>query len=78
MDNSVFNHSWGRPQDDGPAIRATVLIAYANHFLDNGGEPKAIEYLYRSTLPADSVIKADLEYISHIWQQDSVDLWEEV
>lgn len=78
VDNSVFDHSWGRPQDDGPAIRATVLMAYANEYLTSGGEAKAIEYLYKNSLPADSVIKADLEYVSHNWQQDSVDLWEEV
>jgi glucoamylase len=34
--------------------------------------------LYESTLPAHSIIKADLEYTSHFWNQSGFDLWEEV
>lgn len=78
VDNTPYVGSWGRPQDDGPAIRATVLIAYAKHFLAAGGDPNVIQYLYNHSIPANSVIKADLEYVSHNWEQDSFDLWEEV
>ena len=28
-DGSAFTGSWGRPQRDGPALRATALIAYS-------------------------------------------------
>ena len=34
--------------------------------------------LYHATLPAESVIKADREYISRYWSEDGFDLWEEV
>ncbi|KAM0089039.1 glycoside hydrolase 15 protein [Aspergillus fumigatus] len=30
VDGSAFHGSWGRPQSDGPALRATTLISYAN------------------------------------------------
>lgn len=53
-------------------------MAYANSYLAAGGDSKSIALLYRKALPADSVIKADLEYVSHNWQQESTDLWEEV
>ena len=34
-------------------------------------------YLYESSLPANSTIKADLEYISNHWTELSYDPWEE-
>jgi glucoamylase len=34
--------------------------------------------LYNSKLPAQSVIKADLEYVAKYWSRDGFDLWEEV
>jgi glucoamylase len=33
---------------------------------------------YAVEMPPRSVIKADLEYVSHFWNQSSFDLWEEV
>ena len=29
-----FNDAWGRPQRDGPSLRATALLTYANWLLD--------------------------------------------
>jgi glucoamylase len=37
----------------------------------------AYPYLYDPSLSSDSVIKSDLEYISHHWQDLSFDPWEE-
>jgi glucoamylase len=34
--------------------------------------------LYEAGMPARSVIKADLEYVSHFWNSSGFDLWEEV
>ena len=34
--------------------------------------------LYDARMPADSVIKADLEYIARYWSHSGFDLWEEV
>lgn len=30
IDATAFTGSWGRPQRDGPALRATAMITYAN------------------------------------------------
>lgn len=39
---SAFTGSWGRPQRDGPALRATAMIAYGNYLIvgehDDGDE----------------------------------------
>lgn len=78
VDGSDYNQAWGRPQSDGPAIRASAMIQFANLLLDQGQIAYVQQKLYSPTLPATTLIKADLEYISHHWQDPSFDLWEEV
>lgn len=73
-----FLGPWGRPQNDGPALRAVALIEWAHTLLDRGQETTVREWLYDSTLPAQTVIKADLEYVSNHWRESNFDLWEEV
>ncbi|KAF2473827.1 uncharacterized protein BDR25DRAFT_256741 [Lindgomyces ingoldianus] len=84
-DGSPFVGSWGRPQRDGPALRAITLMAYLRAY--NTSHPSLwasdsgedwFKPLYDPSLPAHSIIKADLEYVSHFWNQSSFDLWEEV
>ncbi|KAI9724020.1 MAG: hypothetical protein M1812_000738 [Candelaria pacifica] len=84
-DGSAFEGSWGRPQRDGPALRALALMAYLrlyNHTYPSlwASEDGKAWYsgLYEPILPADSVIKADLEYTSHHWRDGGFDLWEEM
>jgi glucoamylase len=77
VDGSAYEEDWGRPQNDGPAIRANALIRVANHLLSSGNERLVRTKLYSAKLPADTVIKADLEYISHNWRNFSFDPWEE-
>ncbi|KAJ3417161.1 Glucoamylase, intracellular sporulation-specific [Chytridiales sp. JEL 0842] len=71
---------WGRPQNDGPALRSTTLMKFAEVYMDvkGGAAEKVREYLYRPELPARSPIKIDLEYVAHSWRNPSVELWEEV
>ncbi|KAJ1656649.1 hypothetical protein IWQ61_003818 [Dispira simplex] len=76
MSGSAFWGSWGRPQNDGPAIRAFATIHYGRHWVKQGGG--SWDKLYRSELPATSIIKRDLEYTAHHWQDSSFDIWEEV
>ncbi|KAI9827436.1 MAG: hypothetical protein M1832_004785 [Thelocarpon impressellum] len=66
-----FRGSWGRPQRDGPALRATALIAYARWLIDNG---------YKSTagFVVWPIIRNDLTYVAEYWNQTGFDLWEEV
>ncbi|KAF2019998.1 glycoside hydrolase family 15 protein [Aaosphaeria arxii CBS 175.79] len=85
VDGSAFAGSWGRPQRDGPALRATTLMSYIRAY--NASHPSLwstdqgkswFARFYQATLPANSIIKADLEYVSHSWNQTGFDLWEEV
>ena len=78
VDGTAFNGDWGRPQNDGPALRAMTLIRFAKELLKKGEEKIVRELLYDSSLPATTVIKADLEFVSHHWMEASFDLWEEV
>lgn len=78
VDGSAYTGPWGRPQNDGPALRAASLIRWANVLIGEGEIEFVRKYLYDSRLPAVSVIKKDLEYVSHHWKEKSFDLWEEV
>ena len=69
---------WGRPQNDGPAIRALSLISYAQRLLDVGQKKTVKRLLYDAQLPTQSVIKVDLEYIANQWEKPDFDLWEEI
>jgi glucoamylase len=61
VDGAPYTGPWGRPQNDGPAIRALVLGRLANVLLDEGRWDLVRERLYDGKLPASSVIKADLD-----------------
>ncbi len=79
-DGAAFDAPWGRPQDDGPALRAVTFTRLANFLLDSGAADKVQLVkikLYDSVLPTSSLIKRDLEYVSHNWQKTCFDLWEE-
>jgi glucoamylase len=78
VDGTVNTEPWGRPQNDGPALRAITMIRYANLLLAKGDRAAVIRDLYAAEMPARSVIKTDLEFIAHHWQDACVDLWEEV
>lgn len=78
VNGSPYTGGWGRPQNDGPAIRATVLIAFANKLIEKGETSYVKTRLYDGKLPTDSVIKADLEHVANNWQKNNFDLWEEV
>ncbi|KAF3003613.1 Glucoamylase, intracellular sporulation-specific [Curvularia kusanoi] len=85
VDGTPFTGSWGRPQRDGPALRALTLIHYLREF--NASHPTLwtsslaediFSPFYEASMPPTSAIKADLEYVSHYWNQSGFDLWEEV
>ncbi|CDR99705.1 related to Glucoamylase precursor [Sporisorium scitamineum] len=76
VDGSLFTGPWGRPQNDGPALRASALMAFAKRI--GLGDAFVTGTLYKADLSAGSLIKTDLEYVAHHWQDTSFDLWEEV
>jgi glucoamylase len=78
VNGTAFTEDWGRPQNDGPALEAITLARFADHLLERGKSEFVLKRLYTPELPANSIIKADLEYVSHHWRDQSVDYWEEV
>ena len=46
VDETAFNSPWGRPQRDGPALRATTLIAYSNWLLAKGQNSTVISNIW--------------------------------
>ncbi|MBS1963759.1 MAG: glycoside hydrolase family 15 protein [Bdellovibrionales bacterium] len=78
MNGSAYNEPWGRPQNDGPALRVLALLGLADDLMMGGQKEFVFKHLYAPEMPAHTVIKADLEFVSHHWQDTSFDLWEEV
>ncbi len=77
-DGSSYSLPWGRPQNDGPALRVIALTRHALRLIENGGIDYVKSRLYGGKIPANTVIKRDLEYVSHNWTKHDFDLWEEV
>ncbi|ORZ38793.1 Six-hairpin glycosidase-like protein [Catenaria anguillulae PL171] len=79
VDGRAYMGEWGRPQLDGPALRATTLMRFAQEYLRRGGSIDRVRNdLYRGVLPADTPIKIDLELTSRALGKPNFDLWEEV
>ena len=55
-DGRPFNDDWGRPQNDGPALRAITAIRVAHHLLAQGRRDLVTGALYRAELPALTLI----------------------
>lgn len=68
-DLTQFTGSWGRPQRDGPALRATALVGYYNHLLNTNATTDCGLW---------QIIQNDLNYVAQYWNQTGYDLWEEV
>lgn len=77
IDGSGYKGGWGRPQNDGPALRAITMIKFARLMLAEGNQDFVLKKLYHGVIPADSPIKKDLEYTAHHWREPSFELWEE-
>ena len=71
IDETAFNGDWGRPQRDGPALRSTSIIRFANHLLARGNATWVRNHLW-------PVLKLDLGYVADSWNLTGFDLWEEV
>jgi len=71
VDTSAFTGSWGRPQRDGPALRAIAMIGYSKWLVANGYKSTASSLVW-------PIIRNDLAYVAQYWNQTGFDLWEEV
>jgi hypothetical protein len=58
----TFGINVGRPQRDGPALRATTFMLYANYLIANGN----ITWVTKNLWP---VIKLDLDYVQNYWNR---------
>ncbi|KAJ6014999.1 hypothetical protein N7540_009590 [Penicillium herquei] len=68
---TAFTGDWGRPQRDGPALRATALIAYGNYLVSKGEESTVKSNIW-------PIVENDLNYVAQYWNQTGYDLWEEI
>ncbi|RHZ59208.1 hypothetical protein CDV55_102012 [Aspergillus turcosus] len=71
VDMTAFTGAWGRPQRDGPALRATALVDFGNWLIDNGYSSYAVNNVW-------PIVRNDLSYVAQYWSQTGFDLWEEV
>lgn len=71
INETAFTGAWGRPQRDGPALRSTAIITYANWLIADGNTSYATDTLW-------PVIQLDLDYVASSWNQSTFDLWEEI
>ncbi|KAL4790322.1 Six-hairpin glycosidase-like protein [Aspergillus venezuelensis] len=69
-DETAFAGSWGRPQRDGPALRATTMIEFGWWLLSQGYHQVAKDIVW-------PVIRNDLAYVTQYWHWSGFDLWEE-
>jgi len=70
VDGTRFNEPWGRPQRDGPALRAIALMSYSAHLIANNQTDTAKTIIW-------PIIANDLAYVGQYWNQSGFDLWEE-
>ena len=77
IDGTPFTGSSGRPQNDGPALRALSMIKFARLLLNRGERDYVQRRLYNNVLPDLSPIKKDLDYTAFHWREYTLGPWEE-
>ena len=76
IDGSLFHEKWGRPQNDGVALRIITLYQ-GLELMEEDDYKHYLKKFYCGTFPARNIIKLDLEYLGRHYLS-SYDLWEEV
>lgn len=69
VDRTPFNEKWGRPQNDGPALRGLTLIKIYNLLKEN--YPSLCNTIIE-------LLERDLEYVLNNYDHSCFDLWEEI
>ncbi|RLV89269.1 Glucoamylase GLU1 [Spathaspora sp. JA1] len=77
VNNTPFNEVWGRPQRDGPGLRAITTMYYLE-ILDKFNLQVQSDILKSSGYIYKKIIKPDLVYVMKNWHLQGFDLWEEV
>lgn len=75
----VFSGGWCRPQNDGPGLRATALMIFADELIARNQTSYVSEYLWTgsSSKYHGGAIKYDLDYVINNYGSSTCDLWEE-
>lgn len=68
---TAFTGDWGRPQRDGPALRAIALSTYARILISKGQNSTINSTIW-------PILENDLSYVTQHWNRSTFDLWEEV
>lgn len=76
-DSTPFSGPWGRPQRDGPGLRAITISNYLN-LLEKYNQEISSDELHNSSFIYEQIIKPDLRYITKYWSSSGFDLWEEI
>ncbi|KAG0037787.1 hypothetical protein BGZ83_003313 [Gryganskiella cystojenkinii] len=77
IDGSVFTHPWGRPQNDGPALRTRTIVRFLRAYVEKTGDTSYASSLY-------DMISRDMSYVVRHYADPCVsgtpcfDLWEEI
>ncbi|KAI5286539.1 hypothetical protein KEM54_006695 [Ascosphaera aggregata] len=71
VNETAYEEFWGRPQRDGPALRAITLSTYAEWLIRNGHAAIAESIVW-------PIMLNDLSYVGQYWNATGFDLWEEV
>jgi glucoamylase len=61
VDGTRFNGAWGRPQRDGPALRAIALMTFSNWLIDNGQKSTAKTIIW--PIISNDLSKQNLHFI---------------
>ncbi|CEL11050.1 hypothetical protein ASPCAL14157 [Aspergillus calidoustus] len=71
-DETPFAGPWGRPQRDGPALRATAMIDFGWWLLSQGHHEVANAMVW-------PIVRNDLSYVTQYWNHSGgFDIWEEI
>lgn len=57
---SQFTGNWGRPQRDGPALRAIALIGYSKWLISNNYQSTVSNIIW-------PIVRNDLNYVAQYW-----------
>jgi glucoamylase len=66
-DGSLDITSWGRPQHDGPALRALTVLRWS----------RAMRFDAELAAAVAELVHADLTYTRERWREPCIDIWEE-
>lgn len=74
---TTFDEKWGRPQRDGPGLRASTIGLYLSLLDKLNLEPQK-KFLTSKSFIYTEIVRPDLHYIVENWSAPGFDLWEEI